>query len=65
MIVELNLRNIKDINKPNESFTIFGKIVPEYKNNNWFFTEELFDKPYEYKYPIDEEDYTDLRVVNS
>ena len=59
MIVEVCEKNINDVNKPNESFTIFGKIVPEYKKNNWMFTEVLLEHPYEYKYSNDEEDYSE------
>ena len=59
MIVEINVDNIKDINKSNESFTIFGKLIPEYKHNNWNISEEYFKESYEYEYPIIEEDYSD------
>jgi streptothricin acetyltransferase len=58
MIIEINKKNLCDINKSNEPFTIFGKIIPEFKNNCWKFYEELLDKPFEYKYPIDDEDYS-------
>ena len=59
MIVEINFDNIKDVNKANEEFTIFGRIIPEYIEGKWFLKEVLLDKPYEYKYPIDKEDYSE------
>ena len=58
MIVDINKENIKDVNNSNEPYTIFGKIVPEYKNNFWTFSEENISEPYEYVYPIDEQDYS-------
>jgi ribosomal protein S18 acetylase RimI-like enzyme len=58
MIAEINNENISDVNKSNGSFTIFGKIIPEYKNNFWSFTEELFNEAYEYEYPLEDNDYT-------
>ena len=57
MIVELDNENIKDLNKSNDSFTIFGKLILEYRSNCWEFSEQLFEQPYEYIYPIRDEDY--------
>ena len=63
MLVELSFDNILDVNKANEEFTIFVKIIPEFIGGNWAFMEELFEEPYEYKYPIDNEDYSEY--INS
>jgi ribosomal protein S18 acetylase RimI-like enzyme len=60
MIIEVNSKNIMNVNKSNESFNIFGRIIPEYKNNCWNFSEELLDIPYEYKYSDDNEDYSEF-----
>jgi ribosomal protein S18 acetylase RimI-like enzyme len=57
MIVEINNENVNSVNKSNESFMIFGKIIPEYKNNSWYFTEESFKESYEYIYPLEDDDY--------
>jgi ribosomal protein S18 acetylase RimI-like enzyme len=58
MIIEINQENVKDVNKPNESFIIFGKVIPEFINNCWNITETLLEKPYEYKYPNSNDDYS-------
>ena len=57
MIEEINHDNIKDINKPNQPFNIIGRIIPEFKDGVWSFTECLYEKPYEKFYPNDEEQY--------
>ena len=60
MIVEVNEDNIKDINKSNVSYKVFGKIIPEFIENEWKIKEELLDNTYEYEYPIEEDDYNDF-----
>ena len=57
MIVEINLNNIKDINKPNQPFNIIGKIIPVYQNDMWTFTECLYNEAHEKYYPNDDEQY--------
>jgi hypothetical protein len=63
MIVELTKENIKDLNNSNDSFIIFGKLIPEYRNNCWEFSEQLFERTYEYTYPIRDENYSEF--INS
>jgi ribosomal protein S18 acetylase RimI-like enzyme len=33
-----------DINIPNESFTLWGKMIPTYNGNNWGYTTEKFEE---------------------
>ena len=63
MIVELTKENIKDLNSSSDSFIIFGKLIPEYRNNCWEFSEQLFERTYEYTYPIRDENYSEF--INS
>ena len=58
MIVEMNSDNLKDINQANESFDVIGKIIPQYANDTWTYTEMLYDKPYRKQYANDDEDYS-------
>ena len=59
MIKEITQQNLQDINKPNQSFPIIGKIIPVYLNGAWSFSECLFEKGYEKEYPSDEEQWED------
>ncbi|MDG4644169.1 hypothetical protein P8955_13805 [Enterococcus faecium] len=38
--------HLKDIDKPSEPFEVIGKIIPRYENENWTFTELLYEAPY-------------------
>ncbi|UOQ46857.1 GNAT family N-acetyltransferase [Gracilibacillus caseinilyticus] len=53
-IVPLTTENIKDVNVTNDYFTIFGKLVPSFKDGIWSHGEELFDKPRETCFPDDD-----------
>lgn len=44
--------------KPSEPFEVIGKIIPRYENENWTFTELLYEAPYLKSYQ-DEEDEED------
>jgi streptothricin acetyltransferase len=55
MIIEITPQNLKDINKPNQSFEIIGKIIPVFSDGVWSYSEYLYDKPAEKTYPADEE----------
>ena len=59
MIEEINLHNIKNINKPNQPFNIIGKIIPVFNGKEWSFTECLYDNSYEKYYPDDDVNYED------
>lgn len=56
MIIKMNHLNMKDFNKCNEGFNVFGRIIPTYENNVWTYTEEIFSIPYLKKYEDDEID---------
>lgn len=43
---------------PSEPFEVIGKIIPRYENENWTFTELLYEAPYLKSYQ-DEEDEED------
>ena len=55
MITEMKAGHLKDIDKPSEPFEVIGKIIPRYENENWTFTELLYEAPYLKSYQ-DEED---------
>jgi streptothricin acetyltransferase len=57
LIVEITPQNVCDINKPNQSFDVIGKIIPAYANGKWSFTEHLYEKPYRKNYPDDDENW--------
>ena len=59
VIKEITRQNLKDINKPNQTFTIIGKIVPVFLDGAWSFSEHLFDKKYEKEYPNEKEQWED------
>jgi GNAT superfamily N-acetyltransferase len=56
-IVPVSEENLCDVNKPNEPFLLFGRLIPAYADGKWTWKEELFDIPYEKQYPVDELDY--------
>ena len=59
MIKELTRHNLQDINKPNQPFTIIGKIIPVFSNGAWSYTEHMFETEREKSYPSDEEQWED------
>lgn len=58
VITEMKAGHLKDIDKPSEPFEVIGKIIPRYENENWTFTELLYEAPYLKSYQ-DEEDEED------
>lgn len=56
MIVKMTQLNMKDFNKPNEPFVVFGRMIPAFENGVWTYTEERFSKPYFKQYEDDEMD---------
>lgn len=54
MIVKMSHANMNDFNKPNESLTVIGRVIPKYENDKWSYTEELFSEPYDKQYDNEE-----------
>ncbi|MCL2364679.1 MAG: GNAT family N-acetyltransferase [Defluviitaleaceae bacterium] len=54
MITAITHQNMKDINKPHQPFNVIGKIIPEFIDGAWSYTECLLDAPYEKNYPASE-----------
>lgn len=52
-IVAMQKEQIGDLNKTNEPFLLFGRLVPTFHDDVWSFTEELFETPSETKFPDD------------
>jgi len=55
MIVEMAHNNLQDINKANQPFDVIGKIIPEFIDGVWSFSECVYEEAYEKSYPNDEE----------
>ena len=53
-IVEISKDKINDIKDLNEPFEIIGKIKPLFVNDEWSYTEELFDDSRWQSYPDEE-----------
>ena len=47
------------MNKANQEFEIFGRIIPEFSGGMWTYTEEIYEDPYVKRYPDDTSDYTE------
>ena len=58
-IIPMSEKHLCDINKPNQPFSVYGKLIPAFSNGKWTWTEELFETPYEKQYPDDELDYSE------
>lgn len=48
---------IEDINKTNDSFKVFGKVVPSFQSGKWAFEEILFDEVKDIRFPDDQLDW--------
>ncbi|HBK4977347.1 TPA: hypothetical protein LLC42_002658, partial [Enterococcus faecium] len=59
MITEMKAGHLKDIDKPSEPFEVIGKIIPRYENENWTFTELLYEAPYLKSYQDEEDEEAD------
>lgn len=57
-IVKLSSDTLQDINKPNEPFEIIGKLKPTFVNDEWAYSEELYDHSHLYAYPDEDCDYS-------
>lgn len=53
---------IEDINKTNDYFKVFGKVVPSFQSGKWSFEENLFDETKEIRFPEDKLDWS--RYIN-
>ncbi|AYA74363.1 GNAT family N-acetyltransferase [Bacillus sp. Y1] len=53
---------IEDINKTNDYFKVFGKVVPSFQSGKWSFEENLFDETKEIRFPDDKLDWS--RYIN-
>ncbi len=53
---------IEDINKTNDYFKVFGKVVPSFQSGKWSFEEKLFDETKEIRFPDDKLDWS--RYIN-
>ncbi|MCA0151098.1 GNAT family N-acetyltransferase [Rossellomorea vietnamensis] len=49
---------IDDINKTNDSFKVFGKLVPSFQSGKWSFEEKLFDETKDIRFPDDKLDWS-------
>ncbi|WP_416298249.1 GNAT family N-acetyltransferase [Paenibacillus illinoisensis] len=49
---------IKDLNKTNDSFEIYGRVVPSLQSGRGSYTEELYDKTREIRFPDDQLDWS-------
>ncbi|UTE76799.1 GNAT family N-acetyltransferase [Rossellomorea sp. KS-H15a] len=54
---------IDDINQTNDSFKVFGKLVPSFQSGKWSFEEKLFDKTKDIRFPDDKLDWS--QYINS
>lgn len=58
IISPLNDDLIEDINKTNDSFKIYGRVVPSLQSGRWSYTEELYDETREIRFPDDQLDWS-------
>ncbi|WP_336780992.1 GNAT family N-acetyltransferase [Paenibacillus illinoisensis] len=58
IISPLNYDLIEDINKTNDSFVIYGRVVPSLQSGRWSYTEELYDEARETRFPDDNLDWS-------
>ncbi|WP_438434049.1 GNAT family N-acetyltransferase [Gorillibacterium sp. sgz500922] len=49
---------VEDIHKTNDSFKVFGKVVPRFQSGKWSFEETLFDETKEIRFPDDTLDWS-------
>ena len=57
MIEEISFFTLRDINRPNQPFTVIGRLCPALKDGKWAFAEVLLDEPYKKSYLPEEQDY--------
>ncbi|MCA0173973.1 GNAT family N-acetyltransferase [Bacillus sp. RAR_GA_16] len=57
-IFALNNALIKDINKTNDHFQLYGRVVPSLQSGKWSYKEVLFDETRETRFPDDKLDWS-------
>lgn len=57
-IIPIDGKHLCDLNKTNQPFSVFGRLIPAFAKGEWIWAEELFETPYEKQYPDDELDYS-------
>ncbi|WP_224428507.1 hypothetical protein [Cytobacillus oceanisediminis] len=58
IISPLNNELIEDINKTNDYFKLYGKVVPSLQSGKWSYKEILFDETRETRFPDDKLDWS-------
>lgn len=53
MIRKMTQSNKHDYNKPNDGFTVIGRIIPKYEDGIWSYLEEIFDEQYIKQYDME------------
>lgn len=53
----INREHKEDINLKNEPFAIFGRLIPTYDGESWNYTQELFAKKSELRFPDENYDF--------
>lgn len=56
-IVPLSPELLADVNRSNQPFTVFGRLVPTFDGSSWSWTEEFFAERYQKQYPAETLDY--------
>jgi len=59
----LDWMHVQDVYKPKQSFKVYGRLIPEFKDDKWVWKEELFENIYDKDYPGLELDYS--QYINS
>lgn len=58
MIKKMTRFNLHDYNKPYDSFTVIGRIIPKYEDGSWSYAEELFEEHYYKQYELENIDHS-------
>ncbi|TFF86381.1 MAG: GNAT family N-acetyltransferase [Promethearchaeota archaeon] len=53
-IVKLKIKHIIDLNKSNDPFLIYGKIIPIFDGSDWIIREQISKSSYEKQYAVDD-----------
>ncbi|CAI9391054.1 MULTISPECIES: GNAT family N-acetyltransferase [unclassified Bacillus (in: firmicutes)] len=58
IITPLNIDLIEDINKTNDCFKLYGRVVPSLQSGKWSYKEILFEEIRETRFPDDKLDWS-------
>ncbi len=58
-ITNISKENICDINRLNQEFEVFGRLIPLFTNGKWDYDEKIHDKSYMHCFPNDESNYSE------